>query len=179
MAVDQHEQLARLLLAQANYLESINQLRIAIAALETAAAAPLEDLLTVNDIYRPNLNPHVAPPAKPEPPQPAATPLVTPAATGTVQPAQEPPPATAAIAPPPPGDGTAYVIQLGAFKSKQRARVYQKSLKKRHPQLAFQTITANGMHKVRSTSFSSRAAAESALEVIGGEGLIVRAGTNR
>jgi cell division septation protein DedD len=179
MAADRQEQKARMLMAQANYQESINQLRIAVAALEAAAAAPLEASLGAQEIYRLDLAKLETPPASPEPRQPTATAPAVPAAqaAGLQAVPDNTPPATIASAPLP-GEAAPHAIQLGAFKSKKRARTFMKSLQKQYPGKTFETVAANSMYKVRSGQLSSREAAEAALQEFGGKGLIVRASSN-
>jgi len=179
MAADRQEQKARLLMAQANYQESINQLRIAVAALEAATAASLEDLFGAHEIYRLDPAKLEQPPASPEPPKPSAT-VPTLPATQAAEPRTVPdqaPPTTMTSASLP-GDNPPYAIQFGAFKVKKRARTYMKSLQKQYPGKTFETVAANSMYKVRSGQLSSREAAEAALQEFGGKGLIVRASSN-
>lgn len=177
LAVDAHEQKARLLLAQANYLESINQLRIAVAALEAATAAPVDELLVDEQIYRPQMRHSEAPTDRPAT-APATIAPAEPLTTIRAESARQQPALSAAGSPPAADDSVAYVIQLGAFKSKVRAYAFQKSLQELHPHLSFQTVAANGLFKVRSTSFNSREAAASALELAGGKGLVIRAASD-
>jgi len=167
-------------MAWANYQESINQLRIAIAALETAAATPLDGHLGTRAIYQ-------ADPAKPGPPPVETEPRKSPAMVPAVPAVQAAPPqavpdttSPAAIAGTPlPGDGNSFTVQLGAFKSKAKARTLLKSLQKRYPERSFEAVAFDGWHKVRTAQLSSRDAAEAALQELGGKGLVVRATGHR
>lgn len=176
LAIEAHEQKARLLLAQANYLESVNQLRIAIAALQAMTASPLDGLLEYRDIYNMALAPQVKEPASPEPEKPStkapAVPAATPAGAGT-EPGMPSPPAAG------PADDNAYAIQLGAFKSKAKAQTFIKTLNARYPGESFQTIATNGLYKVRSASYQSHAIALATLAKFDDQGFVVRAETKR
>jgi outer membrane protein TolC len=167
--VEQAEQKALLLMAQANYLESINQLRIAVAALEAALAAPVADQLDLNDIYQPRLSRNEWPPQAP-------------AASTVSQPVQKPPekyrPATLKESSSLATGNIEYVVQLGAFKSQKRALAFIKTLENQYPDMKFETVAANGFHKVRSMPLQSHAAAASTLEAFNGKGFIVRANTS-
>ncbi len=175
MVADLQEQKARLLMAQANYLESVNQLRIAIAALEAAAATSLEALLSTGEIYRSALPLSEQPPVEAETSGQAATDSAMPMASPA-----SPPPAVEQLLPVttettlPESDNSSSTIQLGAFKSKKMAQALLKSLEKKYPDKAFKVVSTGGWHKVRVAQPNSRSAAEALLQELGGKGLIVR-----
>ena len=69
-------------------------------------------------------------------------------------------------------------MQLGAFKSEERALAFINSLESQYPEMKFETVAAKGFHKVRSKPLQSHAAAVSTLEAFNGKGFIVRANTS-
>jgi outer membrane protein TolC len=176
------EQQARLLQAHANYLERVQLLRIALAALEAATASPLDSLVELRPIYRPDPKGLEAVPAVSLPPKAAASSPALPLFSEANDPAPAPlPPPVATDLPPlaPTNDTPAYAIQLGAFKSHQRARVLVNTLKKQHPDYSFEVIAANGFYKVRSTFRLTYADAVATLAELGGQGFVIRASAQR
>jgi hypothetical protein len=173
--VDQAEQKAVLLMARANYLESINQLRIAVAALEAALAAPAGDLLTLHDIYQTQLSMIEQSAQMQKPVVAASTPHT---AAAAVIPSTNQLSASVGGKPVIKEDGHDYVLQLGAFKSEERARAFINSLESQYPEMKFETVAAKGFHKVRSKALQSHVEAVSTLESFNGKGFIVRANTS-
>lgn len=138
----------KLATTNAQYRAAINNLRTALVALETTLAEPLDGELMPQDPYTPDL-------------KPLEETLSTPAT--------ESPQAATAVA------GDYYAVQLGAFRSTEKASHYLRALREKHPGTAFEAVTIDGWQKIRATRFSSRASAAAALTELGGKGFIVHA----
>ena len=68
-----------------------------------------------------------------------------------------------------------YAVQMGAFKSKEKAHAYRLALQKKFPVMTFELLVFEGWWKVRAIHFSSRESAAKALVNLGGKGFIVHA----
>jgi outer membrane protein TolC len=154
-ALDVLKSRAKLATANANYRAAINHLRTSLVALETALSVPIEDKLIAQEIYRPNLR--------------------TLGETLTA-PTSLPSPGTSRR--PHVSINYPYALQLGAFRSEERARSFASSLEKDFPDRTFETVSIDGWLKVRATQFASREAVEAVLVKFGGKGFIVHTSTD-
>lgn len=146
---------AKLVMEHAKYRAAINHLRISLVALETALSTPLDDQLIQQEAYRLNIK------SLEKAPRDAVSTSV-PRTSSTLQ---------------APAKGL-YSIQLGAFRTVEKANPFLNSLQKGYPDKTFEIITVEGWHKVRATHFASRDAVDAALVEFGGKGFIVNANTN-
>jgi cell division septation protein DedD len=145
----------RLATENARYRVSINHLRTSLVALETALSMPIDGQLTPKEPHQITL-------------ESLDTMLSTPAS----------PPVLKANPKSLVSDNYPYVIQLGAFLSEEKARLFLNSLKKDFPNTAFDLISTGGWQKVRAIHFATREAASAALVELGREGFIVHANTD-
>ena len=143
---------AKIMTSNANYLAAINHLRTSLVGLETALSAPIENKLIAHEIYQPNLEKQEPSSAEPAPSSPKAVDEIT---------------QTIVLSP--------YSIQLGAFRSEEKATLFTALLEKKFPKRTFEIISAAGWSKVRATQLASQEAAEAALVEFGGKGIIVHA----
>ncbi|MBW2505130.1 MAG: TolC family protein, partial [Deltaproteobacteria bacterium] len=176
MAVDLLEIKAELFMAQANYMESIHQLRTAIAWLEATSMCNLGELLEIQTVYHPDISNMKAPVA-----------LVNSSlqkANLSMDPQQEVMSsfdnkiAGDAQKNPPKKNKPFYTVQLGAFHSTENARNHLNSLKNKFPQHNLEIVSSNGWHKVQLRHLPSRETANSALKACGGKGFVLNENTD-
>jgi outer membrane protein TolC len=146
---------AKLATANAKYRVEINNLRTALAALETALSQPLDGELIPHEPYHPDL-------------KSLEETLNTQSKKTTMNTQQKSLAATS----------DSYAVQLGAFRSKEKASSCLSSLQMKYPDTTFEAITVDGWWKIRTTPFSSQAAAIEALKELEGKGFIVHGSTD-
>lgn len=145
----------RLATENARYRVSINHLRTSLVALETALSMPIEGQLTTKEPHQITLESLDAILSTP------SSPPVLKARPKSLLP-----------------DNYTYAIQLGAFRSAEKAGLFLNSLKKDFPNKTFGSISTGGWQKVRAIHFATHEAASVALVELGGKGLIIHANTN-
>jgi len=154
-ALDVLKSRAKLTTANANYRAAINQLRVSLVGLETALSVPLDDRLIVHEIYQPELISLKKTLSAP----------MTPLATAPREMVKDP-------------SNSRYAIQLGAFRSTERAHAFMSSLHREFPERTFVIVSTDGWQKVRSSPFPSRKAAETTLAEFRVKGFVVHENTD-